>query len=398
MGKKERIVVGLDVGSKKVATIVGKISEQEVEVIGVGVSESRGVLHGSIVDLQGTKEAIKESVRSAEMMSAVDIDSAWISISGVNIRSFNSRGMVAVTGKNREITKKDKERVIEAAKAVSIPPDIEIIQFLPQEFIVDNMPGILEPVGMTGIRLEVNVHIITNSITATSNLVKCVTESGISVKGIVPSSIASAEAVLTQDEKFLGVAVVDIGAGITDVAIYERGFLWHTFTLPIGGSHFTNDIAIGLRTPIPEAEKIKRKWGATPPSLEEDDNIEVARVGGGQPKIYSKKVLWEIIQSRAEELFKWIYEEIKRMGMEKSLNTGVVITGGTSLLEGIQEIAEDVFNLPVRKGSPMGVTGLEESVSSPEFSTAVGLLFFEKKGIYQAGGEGFFKKLMSRIF
>jgi len=195
MGRKDRIVVGIDVGSKKIATVVGKVSEQEVEIIGVGVVDSRGILHGSIVDLQGTKEAIRESIRSAEIMSAVDIDSAWISISGVNIRSFNSRGMVAVSGKNREITKKDKERVIEAAKAISIPPDIEIIQFLPQEFIVDNMPGILEPVGMTGIRLEVNVHIITNSITATSNLVKCVTESGISVKGIVPSPIASAEAV-----------------------------------------------------------------------------------------------------------------------------------------------------------------------------------------------------------
>ncbi|MGQ9617393.1 MAG: cell division protein FtsA [Candidatus Aminicenantia bacterium] len=398
MGRKDRVVVGLDVGSKKIATSVGRISEQEIEIVGVGAVESSGVLHGSIVDLQATRERIKESVRNAEMMSAIDIDSAWVSISGVNIRSFNSRGMVAVSGKDKEITKRDKERVIEAAKAVSIPPDIEIIQFLPQEFIVDNQPGILEPVGMTGIRLEVNVHIITNSITATSNLIKCVTDSGINIKGIVPSSIASAEAVLTPDEKFLGVAVVDIGAGITDVAIYERGFLWHTFTLPIGGAHFTNDIAIGLRTPIPEAEKIKKKWGASPSTLEEDDNIEVARVGGGPPKIYSKKVLWEIIQSRAEELFKMIYDEIKRMGMDKSLNTGVVITGGTSLLEGILEIAEDVFNLPVRRGTPMGITGLEESVSSPEFSTAVGLLFFERKGIYKTGGEGFLRKLMSRIF
>ncbi len=398
MGRKDKIVVGLDVGSKKVATVVSKISEEEVEIIGVGTVDSRGVSHGSIVDLQGTKESIKQSVKAAEIMSAVEIDSAWVSISGLNIRSFNSRGMVAVSGKNREITKKDKERVIEAAKAVSIPPDIEIIQFLPQEFIVDNQPGILEPVGMTGIRLEVNVHIITNSITATSNLIKCVTDSGINVKGIVPSSIASAEAVLTQDEKFLGVAVIDIGAGITDVAVYERGFLWHTFTIIIGGAHFTNDIAIGLRTPIPEAEKIKRKWGATPPTLDEEDNIEVARVGGGQPKIYSKKVLWEIIQSRAEELFRLIYDEIKRMGMERSLNTGIVLTGGTSLLEGIQEIAEDVFNLPVRRGSPMGITGLEESVSSPEYSTSVGLLLFEKRGMAEFGNEKFFKKILKRIF
>ncbi|MEW6456950.1 MAG: cell division protein FtsA [Acidobacteriota bacterium] len=391
MAKKDDCIVGLDVGTKKVCAVVGKVDENnEIEIVGVGTSDSQGLYMGSVVNLQKTQSSIKEAIRNAEIMSAVDIDSAWVGISGNHIRSFNSRGVVAISGKDREISYDDINRVVEAAKALSVPPDIEIIQFLPQEFIVDNQAGIRDPLGMTGIRLEVNVHIITNLITSTTNLLKCVNEAEIEVKGLVLNSVASSDATLTEDEKELGVALLDIGAGITDCAIFDRGSLWHTFVLPVGGNHFTNDIAIGLRTPIPEAEKIKRRWGCPIAISEEDESIEIPKVGGGKPRVLSRRILCDIIQPRAEEIFKLVLSEIKKMGLEKSLNTGVVITGGCSLLEGIIEIAEEVFDLPVRRGTPIGVKGLYESVNLPEFATSVGLILYgnsitKRKEIIKAG-------------
>ncbi|HCS49747.1 MAG TPA: cell division protein FtsA [Candidatus Aminicenantes bacterium] len=374
---KNSYIVGLDIGTKKVAAIIGEITEdRKVEVIGIGTAESKGLRKGVVVNLDATTAAIKKAQEEAELMAGVEIDSAFVGISGAHIKSFNSRGVIAVSGKNREITREDIRRVIDQSKAVSIPPDRDIIHVIPQEFVVDEQDGIKAPLGMSGIKLEVNVHIVTSAITSVQNLRTCVERAEIEIEQIVLNQIATASAVLTHDEKELGVGLIDIGAGTTEVAIFERGSLWYTSIIPIGGDNFTNDIAVGLRTPIPEAEKIKKKFGCVAvPAVDEQETIEVPSVGKARkPRVLSRQILSDIIQPRAEEIFRLVEGDIKRMGYEKSLNSGIVLTGGTALLEGLEEVAEEIFDLPVRRGDPTGVSGLIDRVSTPDYATAVGLL------------------------
>jgi cell division protein FtsA len=374
---KNSYIVGFDIGTRKVVAIIGEVTEErKIEIIGIGTADSHGLRKGVVVDLEATTAAIKKAQEEAELMAGVEIDSAFFGISGPYIKSFNSRGVVAVSGKNREISREDVRRVVDQSKAIPIPPDREIIHIIPQEFIVDDQDGIKDPVGMSGIKLEVNVHIVTDALTSLQNLKRCVERAGIRVEEVVLNQIATAQAILTQDERELGVGQIDIGAGTTEVAIYERGSLWYTSTIPIGGDNFTNDIAVGLRTPIPEAERIKKKFGCVAgPPAEEQETIEVPSVGKGRkPRVLSRQLLSDIIQPRAEEIFRLVDSDIKRMGYDKSLNSGIVLTGGTALLEGLEEVAEEIFDLPVRRGDPGGVGGLVDRVSTPDFSTAVGLI------------------------
>jgi cell division protein FtsA len=386
---KSSYIVGFDIGTRKVVAVIGEITEErKLEIIGIGTADSRGLRKGVVVNLEATTAAIKRAQEEAELMSGVEIGAAFIGISGAHIKSFNSRGVVAVSGKNRVISREDVRRVIDQSKALSIPPDREIIHIIPQEFVVDEQDGIRDPHGMSGVKLEVNVHIVTSSITSLQNLKTCIDRAGIVIEEIVLNQIATNQAVLTTDERELGVGQIDIGAGTTEVAIFERGSLWYTSTIPIGGDNFTNDIAVGLRTPIPEAEKIKKKYGCIAgPVIEEQETIEVPSVGKGRkPRVLSRQILADIIQPRAEEIFRLVDGDIKRMGYEKSLNSGIVLTGGTALLEGLEEVAEEVFDLPVRRGDPAGVGGLVDRVSTPDYATAVGLILhgftkWQEKGL-----------------
>ncbi len=376
---KNNYIVGLDIGTKKTAAIIGEITEdKKIEIIGIGTTDSRGLRKGVVVNLEATVNAIKKAQEEAELMAGVEMDSAFVGISGAHIKSFNSRGVIAVSGKNKEITPEDIERVIDQSKAVSIPPDREIIHIIPQEFVVDEQDGIKDPLGMSGIKLEVNVHIVTSATTSVQNLKTCIERAGIEIERIVLNQIAASNSTLTHDEMELGVGMIDMGGGTTEVAIFERGSLWYTSIIPIGGDNFTNDIAVGLRTPIPEAEKIKKKFGCvSSPMLDEQDTIEVPSVGRGKkPRILSRQLLADIIQPRAEEIFRLVDNDIKRMGYEKSLNSGIVLTGGTALLEGLEEVAEEIFDLPVRRGDPSGIGGLAERVNTPDYAASVGLILF----------------------
>jgi cell division protein FtsA len=398
---KNNYIVGLDIGTKKVAAIIGEITEDyKVEVIGIGTAESKGLRKGVVVNLETTTAAIKKAQEEAELMAGVEIDSAFVGLSGAHIKSFNSRGVIAVSGKNREITREDIRRVIDQSRAVSIPPDRDVIHVIPQEFVVDEQDGIKAPLGMSGIKLEVNVHIVTSAITSVQNLKTCVERAEIEIEQIVLNQIATAASVLTHDEKELGVGLIDIGAGTTEVAIFERGSLWYTSIIPIGGDNFTNDIAVGLRTPIPEAEKIKKKFGCvSAPAVEEQETIEVPSVGKGRkPRVLSRQILSDIIQPRAEEIFRLVDADIKRMGYEKSLNSGIVLTGGTALLEGLEEVAEEIFDLPVRRGDPTGVSGLADRVSTPDYATAVGLVLhgfgqWQERGMAQDKKKGLWARM-----
>ena len=320
-------------------------------------------------------------------MAGVEIDAVHLSMAGPHIKGFNSRGVIAVAGKSREITKEDVRRALEAAKAVVLPSGREILHVLPQDFVVDEQDGIGAPVGMTGTRLEVNVHIVTGSASSTQNIVACVNRAGVAVLDTVLEQLAASEAVLTEDEKELGVALVDIGGGTADLAIFERGSLWHTGVVAVGGDHFTSDIAVGLRTPLPDAEKVKRKNGCALSSMvDEDETIEVASVGGRKPRLMARRILSEILQPRAEEIFHLVWDEIRRAGHEKSLNSGIVLTGGGAILDGMPEIAEQIFDLPIRRGCPTGVGGLADHVNSPSFATAVGLsLYAYRNSMNDAG-------------
>jgi cell division protein FtsA len=398
---KNGYVVGFDIGTKKIAAIIGEVTEEKkIEIIGIGTAESRGLRKGVVVNLDTTVEAIKKAQEEAELMAGVEIDSGFIGISGAHIKSFNSRGVIAVSGKNREISKDDINRVIDQSKAVSIPPDRDIIHIIPQEFVVDEQDGIKDPLGMSGIKLEVNVHIVTGAVTSVQNLKTCLARAGIEIEQIVLNQIATSHSVLTHDEMELGVGLIDIGGGTTEVAIFERGSLWYTSVIPIGGDNFTNDIAVGLRTPIPEAEKIKKKFGCvSSPLVEDQDTIDVPSVGRGKkPRILSRQLLAEIIQPRAEEIFRLVDNDIKRMGYEKSLNSGILLTGGTALLEGLEEVAEGVFDLPVRRGDPAGIGGLVDRVNTPDYAAGVGLILYgynqwKNKGFTREKKRGFWAKM-----
>jgi len=393
--------VGLDVGTSSVCAVVGEcLDDGGFDIVGLGVAESRGIKRGVVVNLEAAVESIKKTIEEAELMAGVEIDSVHLALSGPHVKGFNSRGVIAVAGKSREISRDDVRRAIDAAKAVPLPAGREILHVLPQDFVVDDQDGIGSPIGMTGARLEVNVHVMTGAASSSQNLVACVNRAGVHVRGTVIEQLAAAEAVLTDDEKELGVAMVDIGGGTADLAIFERGSLWHTGVVAIGGDHFTNDIAVGLRTPIPAAEKLKRKSGCALSSMvDEDDTIEVASVGGRRPRLMARRILSEILQPRAEEIFHLVWDEIRRAGYEQSLNSGIVLTGGGAMLEGMSEIAEQIFDLPIRKGAPMPVGGLADHVSSPTFATPVGLALYAHHNRVSdpAGGDGAFSRMAVRL-
>ena len=376
---KQNLIVGLDIGTTKICTIVGEVTEDgRLNVIGVGTSPSRGLRKGVVVNIESTVESIKRAVEEAELMAGVQINAVYAGIAGGHIKGFNSRGVIAV--KDREVAKADVDRVIDAAKAVAIPLDREILHVLPQEFIVDDQDGIRDPLGMSGVRLEAEVHIITGAVTSAQNIIKSVNRAGLEVIDIILQPLASAESVLTGEERELGVALVDIGGGTTDIAMFVDGSVWHTAVLGIGGNHITNDIAIGLRTPASEAERIKLKYGCALTTLvRDDDMVDVPSVGGRPSRVLSRQLLAEIVEPRAEEIFGLVAREIKRTGYEERVASGVVITGGSSIMDGMVDLAERVMELPVRRGSPANIGGLVDIVSNPMYATGVGLIQYAVK-------------------
>jgi cell division protein FtsA len=378
LARDSGLVVGLDIGTTKICAIVGEISEEGgIDIIGLGTHPSKGLRKGVVVNIDSTVESIQKAVHEAELMSGVEINSAFVGIAGGHIKGFNSRGVIAISGKGREVSHADVERVIDAAKAVALPVDREVIHILPQEFIIDDQGGIKEPLGMSGVRLEAEVHIVTAAVTSAQNLIKCVNRAGIEVSDIVLEQLASAEASLLPDEKELGVVLLDIGGGTTGMAVFLRGSIWHSSVISLGGEHITNDIAIGLRTPMHEAEEIKKKHGCAMTSLVKgDETIEVPSVGGRKPRVLSRQLLCEIIQPRVEEILSLAHREIQKSGYQDAVAAGIVITGGASLMEGIPELAEQIFDLPVRWGEPKGVGGMVDIISSPLHATGVGLVLY----------------------
>jgi len=378
MGKSEQYVVGLDIGTSQICCVVGEVKDDgAVHIVGLGQSPSRGLRKGVVVNVDATVDAVKSAVEEAELMAGLRIESATVGVAGGHIRSFNSRGVIAVSGRDRTVSSDDVRRVLEAARAVSIPQDREILHVLPQEFVLDEQGEIAAPEGLVGSRLEANVHIVTAATTSVQNLVTCANRAGIEVRDTVLEQLANAESVLSDDEKELGVALIDIGGGTTDMAVFEKGSLWHTAVLPAGGDHFTNDLAVGLRTPIPDAERLKKRYGCAMAALvQESDAIEVPTVGGRKPRLLSHQVMAEILQPRAEEIFSLFQEEVVRAGFDKVLNAGVVLTGGGSLLPGMTEVAENLFEMPVRHGMPSGAEGLMEPASSPQYATAIGIALY----------------------
>lgn len=375
MARLERYVVGLDIGTTKVCAVIGQVSDDgELEIVGVGLSPSQGQKKGVVVDIEATVEAIKAAVEEAELTAGVSVDRAWLGATGSHVRGFNSRGSVTIDGRAREIAEEDIRRVIDAASDLGLPNDKEVIHLLPRQFLVDGQDQILDPLGMTASRLEVNIHLIVASVSAIQNLVNCANRGGIEVQAVVLQSLASNEAVLSKDERELGVALLDIGGGTADLVCYHGGTVCHSAVLPIGGESFTNDISVVLRTPLEQAEQIKVRYGAVLPELvPADQTIEVPGIGGRGPRLVPRRQLCEILRPRAVEILDLVRKEIRDSGFGDVLHAGIVMTGGGALLEGLAEAAEQRFGLPVRVGSPIGATGLTDMVASPIYSTAVGL-------------------------
>jgi len=375
MARKDELVVGLDIGTTKICAVVGERTDHGINIVGIGTHPSKGLRRGVVVDIDATVDSIKRAVEEAELMADCEISSVYVGIAGGHIRGFNSRGIVAV--KDKEVRDSDIKRVIEAAKAVAIPMDREVIHIIPQEYIIDDQDGIREPLGMSGIRMEANVHIVTAAVTSAQNLIKSANRAGLNVIDIVLEPLASSEAVLAQDERDLGVCLIDIGGGTSDLAIFTDGAIAHTSVIAIGGNHVTNDLAIGLRTPFDEAERIKKRFGAAAARhLSCDDAIAVPSVGGRRPREISRKILCEIIEARMEEVLNLVRQEIDRSGLSNRIPSGVVITGGSSALEGTVDLAEEIFETPVRLGKPINIGGLKDVVSDPMYATGVGLVLF----------------------
>ena len=372
------IIVGLDIGTTKVCTVVGEARPDGVEIIGMGSHPSEGLRKGVVINIEYTVNSIKEAVEEAETMAGCEISAVYAGIAGGHIKGFNSHGVIAL--KEKEVTKKDIDRVIEAASAVAIPMDREVIHTLVQEFIVDEQDGILDPLGMSGVRLEAKIHIVTGAVTSAQNIIKCANRAGLDVCDIILQSLASSEAVLSKEERNLGAAIIDFGGGTTDMAIFSKGSIKHTSVLPLGGDNLTYDIAVGLRTAKLEAEKIKIRYGCAISSMiGREETLEVPSVGGRKPKVLSRQVLGEILEPRVEEIFSLIYSELVRSGHEGDISSGVVVTGGSAELPGVPEMAEQVFNSPARVGYPQGMSGLVEIVNKPMYATAVGLVLYGSK-------------------
>ncbi|MCX5861457.1 MAG: cell division protein FtsA [Desulfomonile sp.] len=376
MSRSQEIVVGLDVGTTKICTIIGEVKyEGMVDIIGVGSAPSRGLRRGVVVNIDHTVASIRKAVSDAELMAGCQAESVYAGISGGHIKGINSHGVIAI--KNREVTAVEVSRVIDAAKAVAIPVDREVIHILPQEFMVDTQEGIKEPIGMAGVRLEAKVHIITGAVSAAQNIVRCAHRSGLKVNDLVLQQMASAEAVLSSDERELGVALVDIGGGTTDVAVFADGSIQHTSVISVGGDQLTNDIAVGLRTPMAEAEKIKKKYGCALGSLvDKDETVPVPGVGGRGPRVVPRSVLADITEPRIEETLGLVRRELEKYNLLQTAASGLVLTGGSVAIQGICELAEQLFDMPVRLGYPIGISGLVDVVNSPVYATGVGLILW----------------------
>ncbi len=385
MAKKPQqrdLIIGIDIGTSKVVTLVGEVTpEDQLHIIGMGTHPSQGLKKGVVVNIETTVQSIQRSVEDAESMAGCEIFSAYTGIAGSHIRSMNSHGIVAI--RDREVTRNDVERVIDAAKAIAIPADQKILHILPQEFTIDNQESIREPVGMAGVRLEAKVHIVTGAVGAAQNIVKCLKRCGLTANDIVLEQFASSHSILTDDEKELGVCMIDIGGGTTDIAIFTDGAIRHTAVIPIAGDQVTNDIAIALRTPTRHAEEIKIKYGCALQDLVDvNQTLDVPPVGDRPGRRISKRALAEVIEARYEELFTLVSAEIRRCGLEDVIAAGIIITGGASKVEGAIELAERIFRMPARIGVPNNITGLADVIHNPIYATGVGLLLY---GLEQRG-------------
>lgn len=399
---RERIIVGIDVGTTKVCTLIGELNEDDqLEIIGVGISPSRGLRKGVVVNPEQTVESIQASLQKAEQQSGYKVMSAYVGIAGAHITSINSHGMVAVRRHDNLVTSEDVNRALDAARVVTIPSDREVIHVLPRHYSIDGQEGISNPVGMLGHRMEVYTTIIAGAVTSIHNLVRCIDRVGIGVDGLVLEPLAAGEAVLTEAEKELGVVLIDLGGGTTDLAVFTEGSLAHASVLAVGGNHLSNDIAVGLRTPFAAAEEIKIRHAFAIAGLVEDDRtIDVASFDKGDGRPISRRVLSEIVEARLAETFELLKEQLKRAGLEEGLPAGIVLAGGTAQLQGIRRLAGDVFQAPVRIGKPNGVYGLVDAIGSPAYATSVGLL---KWGLSQwdepaaARGAGAFSSTLSAV-
>ncbi len=373
------LIVGLDIGTSKVVAIVGEIKpNDEIEIVGIGSHPSRGLKKGAVVNIESTVQSIQRAVEEAELMAGCEINSVHAGVAGSHIRSLNSHGIVAI--RDKEVTHNDVDRVIDAARAVAIPADQKILHILPQEFIIDEQEGIQEPVGMSGVRLETRVHMVTGAVSAAQNIVKCVRRCGLEVDDLILEQLSSSYAVLSDDEKELGVCLVDIGGGTTDIAVFAEGSIRHTAVIPIAGDQVTNDIAVALRTPTQHAEEIKIKYACALTQLASGgETIEVPSIGDRPPRRLSRQTLAEVVEPRYEELLILVQGELRRSGFEPLIAAGVVVTGGSSKMEGLIELGEEVFHMPVRLGVPQYVTGLADVVRNPIYATGVGLLLFGHK-------------------
>ena len=374
MMNKGQTICGLDIGTQTVSAIVGEYEPgQPLEVIGMGTHASNGLKRGVVVDIESTVQSIQRAIEAAELMAGCSISSVYASISGSHIRSLNSEGVVAI--RDREVTEGDVERVLDAARAVAIPADQRILHVQPQEYVIDEQEGIRHPVGMIGVRLEARVHVITGALSATQNISKCVTRCGLKVDDLIPAQLASSQAVLTKDERDLGVCMVDIGAGTTDITVFTQGAMRHTASLGIGGDQVSNDIAFAFRTPTPSAEDIKVRYACALAQLARpEETIEVSSVGDRPPRRLSRQMLADVVQKRYEELFEMVQAELRRSGLEELVAAGIVLTGGGAKMEGVVELAEEMFHMPVRVAIPQGVTGLGDLLANPVYATGIGLL------------------------
>ncbi|GAA4648579.1 cell division protein FtsA [Kistimonas scapharcae] len=373
------MIVGLDIGTSKVVALVGEITDSgDIEVIGIGSHPSRGLRRGVVVNIESTVQSIQRAIEEAELMAGCQIHSVYAGIAGSHIRSLNSHGIVAI--REREVTRADMDRVIDAAQAVAIPADQRILHILPQEYVIDTQEGVKEPLGMSGVRLEAKVHLVTCAVNAAQNIEKCIRRCGLEVEDIILEQLASSYSVLTEDEKELGVCLVDIGGGTTDIAIFTEGAIRHTAVIPIAGDQVTNDIAMALRTPTQFAEEIKIKYACALTQLAgADETINVPSVGERPPRELSRQALAEVVEPRYDELFTLIQAELRRSGFEELIAAGIVLTGGTSKMEGVVELAEEIFHMPVRLGVPQSVRGMSDVVRNPIYATGVGLLHYGLK-------------------
>ncbi len=397
MARKDRYVIGIDIGTTKTVALVAEPLENALRFVALGAAESKGWRRGQIVNLDLAVSSIRRAVEEAETATGAPVETALIGVAGSHAKGINSRGGITAGARPRDITSEDVRRAVDVARDVTLPEDREVLHVLPQEFILDAQDNIRDPVGMVGQRLEANVHIVTASATAAQNVVTAVNRAGIVVSDTVLEPLASAEACLTQDERDLGCCLLDIGGGTTELIVCTSGFVRQTAAFPVGGDHFTNDLAVGLRTPIPEAEKVKREYGcASSTALGEDASLEIASVGDRPPRTVFTRAICEILEPRAQELFLLIREELRRAGLDRLIPAGLILTGGASQLRGLAELAEKVFSLPVRVARPRGLEGMGEDAALPEYSTAVGLVLYgarARRSLPGAGMRGWFRGL-----